>query len=127
MRLAGEFSYSGKLWLNSQSELNFRIFSDHLSRNQGLLGKIIRNPGPYRLYAVMPDFLLCMLRFALAETGSQASSVMVGDREHDVLGALRNNMRTVGVTYGYGSLEELNKAGVHHIADRPQDLLPLLL
>jgi len=52
---------------------------------------------------------------------------MIGDRKHDVLGALNNNMRAIGVTYGYGSLEELKKAGAHEIVDQPEDLLPLLL
>jgi phosphoglycolate phosphatase len=52
---------------------------------------------------------------------------MIGDRKHDVLGALNNNMRAIGVTYGYGSCEELEKAGAHEIVDQPEDLLPLLL
>jgi phosphoglycolate phosphatase len=32
---------------------------------------------------------------------------MVGDRKHDIIGAKNNCMKTIGVTYGYGSLEEL--------------------
>ena len=40
--------------------------------------------------------------------GLQASdSVMIGDRKHDIIGAKNNSMKTIGVTYGYGSLEEL--------------------
>lgn len=68
-----------------------------------------------------------LLRFALLETRSTGASIMIGDRKHDVLGALNNNMRAIGVTYGYGSLEELKKAGAHEIVDQPEDLLPLLL
>lgn len=52
---------------------------------------------------------------------------MVGDREHDIPGALSNEMRAIGVAYGYGSIEELKNAGVHEIAKRPEDLLTLLL
>lgn len=37
--------------------------------------------------------------------------VMVGDREHDVLGAKENGMDCVGVLFGYGSREELEAAG----------------
>ena len=33
--------------------------------------------------------------------------LMVGDREHDVLGARRNGIETIAVEYGYGSDEEL--------------------
>ena len=34
-------------------------------------------------------------------------SVMVGDRKHDILGGKNNSLKTIGVTYGYGSMEEL--------------------
>ncbi len=37
--------------------------------------------------------------------------VMVGDREHDVIGAELNGLPCVGVLYGYGSREELEAAG----------------
>lgn len=37
--------------------------------------------------------------------------VMVGDREHDVIGAKENGIPCVGVLYGYGSEEELLEAG----------------
>ena len=37
--------------------------------------------------------------------------VMVGDREHDVLGAKANGMDSIAVGYGYGSEDELSKAG----------------
>lgn len=35
------------------------------------------------------------------------SSVMVGDRKFDMIGARNNSMKAIGVTYGYGSLQEL--------------------
>jgi phosphoglycolate phosphatase len=34
-------------------------------------------------------------------------SVMIGDRKHDIIGAKNNSLKTIGVTYGFGSLEEL--------------------
>lgn len=36
--------------------------------------------------------------------------MMVGDREHDILGAKRNHIPAIAVTYGYGSAEELEQA-----------------
>ena len=36
---------------------------------------------------------------------------MIGDREFDVIAAARNGIRTVGVTWGYGSRAELEAAG----------------
>lgn len=50
------------------------------------------------------------------------STVMVGDREHDVLGAARRGLPCVGVTYGYGSRAELERAGASALADSPEEL-----
>jgi len=66
-----------------------------------------------------------LLRYALAETRS-TNAVMIGDREHDVIGALNNGMRAIGVTYGYGSREELEKAGATETVSQPEDLLSVL-
>lgn len=49
--------------------------------------------------------------------------LMVGDREHDVLGARANGVRALGVTYGYGSLAELNAAGAVATVDRPGEVV----
>lgn len=55
------------------------------------------------------------------------SIVMVGDREHDVIGAKANGIDSVGVTYGYGSRDELVVAGATHIAESVAGLQELLL
>jgi phosphoglycolate phosphatase len=67
-----------------------------------------------------------LLEHALAVNASVAA-VMVGDREHDVIGALRNNMHIIAVTYGYGTEEELRNAGAEQIASSPADLGALLM
>jgi len=38
-------------------------------------------------------------------------TIMVGDREHDVIGAKNNNIDCIGVGYGYGSKDELIENG----------------
>ena len=53
-------------------------------------------------------------------------AVMIGDREYDVLGAQENGIDTIGVLYGYGSRDELEKAGVMHIAETVDDVYTLL-
>lgn len=50
------------------------------------------------------------------------SVLMVGDREHDVKGARECGIQCIGVTYGYGTREELEKAGAVYIADSVEDL-----
>jgi phosphoglycolate phosphatase len=39
-----------------------------------------------------------------------AHCVMIGDREHDILGARANGVATVAVTWGYGASDELSAA-----------------
>lgn len=54
-----------------------------------------------------------VIAYALETAGLEdpAEAVMVGDREHDVIGARENHMDCVGVLFGYGSREELEAAG----------------
>ena len=51
---------------------------------------------------------------------------MVGDRLHDIQGARENGLNSIGVTFGYGSLEELQQAGATHIAPSFEELARLL-
>ena len=44
---------------------------------------------------------------------------MVGDRRFDVEAARANGVAALGVSYGYGSLEELNACGPRAIVDSP--------
>ena len=49
-----------------------------------------------------------IISYALSEYClSQDRSVMVGDKKHDIIGAKNNCIKSIGVTYGYGSLQEL--------------------
>lgn len=57
----------------------------------------------------------------------QAHCVMVGDRLHDIHGARENSLDSIGVTFGYGSQEELTQAGATHIAHSFEELAQLLL
>ena len=54
-----------------------------------------------------------VIEYALARCGisDRGSVLMVGDREHDVLGAARCGISCLGVLYGYGDRAELESAG----------------
>lgn len=52
--------------------------------------------------------------------------VMVGDRNYDILGAKMFSIETVGVLYGYGSLDEFKEAGADIICEKPEDLLEVI-
>ena len=47
------------------------------------------------------------------------NAVMVGDRAEDVFAAKANGVRSIGVTYGFGSAETLLGAGAWKLADMP--------
>ncbi len=52
--------------------------------------------------------------------------VMVGDRKHDVLGAKKFGIDTIGVLFGYGSRDELSDAGAVYIAENIKDISDIL-
>lgn len=53
--------------------------------------------------------------------------IMIGDREHDIIGAKKNGIHSMGVLYGYGSREELESAGADYIVECVADIGKLLL
>jgi phosphoglycolate phosphatase len=64
----------------------------------------------------------------LSTYGLQArNSLMIGDRKHDIIGAKNNSMRTIGVSYGYGSSEELLSCEPDFIAINCRELEVLLI
>lgn len=64
-----------------------------------------------------------VIKNALTALGaSPCDAVMVGDRKHDVAGAHKNGIKCVGVTYGYGSREELIGSGADMLASSVREL-----
>ena len=69
-----------------------------------------------------------VIRYALDTLGVKAEeSLMVGDREHDVLGAKAVGVSCLGVLWGYGGREELEKAGAAALVDTPADMAELIM
>lgn len=54
-------------------------------------------------------------------------AVMIGDRSHDMIGAARAGLHSLGVLYGYGSREELASAGAAMTAETPGDICSIIL
>ncbi len=52
---------------------------------------------------------------------------MVGDREHDLMGAQKNNIDAIGVTYGFGSYNELKEHNPAYIVNSIDELLKILM
>jgi phosphoglycolate phosphatase len=57
-----------------------------------------------------------------AEGLAADTTVMIGDRATDIAAARANNLRSVGVLWGYGSVEELREAGADLLCASPADL-----
>jgi phosphoglycolate phosphatase len=55
-----------------------------------------------------------------------SETLMVGDRWHDIAAAKSNSISSVGVTYGFGSEEELTKAGADHICHSAAEIVRLV-
>jgi phosphoglycolate phosphatase len=50
------------------------------------------------------------------------STIMIGDRKHDIIGAHNNGIDSIGVAYGYGSEEELRNIKPTHYIKTVQGL-----
>ena len=55
------------------------------------------------------------------------TAVMIGDRSHDILGAEKSGLHSIGVLYGYGSIEELKEAGAEETALHPSDITAIVV
>lgn len=70
----------------------------------------------------LDDKAVLMRHLLHSEGLDPADAVMVGDRKFDCLAASANGVASVGVLWGYGSLEELTEAGAHRICATPETL-----
>ena len=69
-----------------------------------------------------------VIAYALAEGGvtDKSTVIMIGDREHDIIGAKKNGVDSMGVLYGYGSREEFENVGADYIAETVDDIFEIL-
>lgn len=69
-----------------------------------------------------------VIQYALDSCGitDARECLMVGDREHDVIGAKKCGVDCVGVLCGYGSREELCAAGAKYVAESIYDVLKIV-
>lgn len=58
---------------------------------------------------------------------SLADFIMIGDRKYDIVGAKNVGIDSIGVTYGYGSMEEIVAAKPTYIVNDINELLSTLI
>ena len=96
----------------------------------GPTGRILEHFGIRRYF----DSVICasdnkadkeqMIRDSLPEGYGEAW--MVGDRKFDMEGGLKAGIHTLGVTYGYGSEQELTESGAEKLAHTPREIADVL-
>ena len=68
-----------------------------------------------------------VIGYLLENVGPSDQIIMVGDTAFDVIGAAAYDIPTIGVSWGYGSAEDMLRAGAKAIAGSPAQLLDMLL
>ena len=58
---------------------------------------------------------------------SPSKVIMVGDRKYDIIGAKENFVKTIGVSWGYGTKFELEEAKPDYLIKNPEELTKTIL
>ena len=66
--------------------------------------------------AELIEFILSHLKLVPEET------IIVGDRRGDITAGQLNQIRTIGVTYGYGSKQEIINSAPDYVCDSPSEI-----
>ena len=67
-----------------------------------------------------------VIDYLLKETGEAGNRIMVGDTKYDILGAKAHGIPGIGVSWGYGNVEDMIAAGAAAIANSTQELFDIL-
>ena len=68
-----------------------------------------------------------VIKEVLNRAGVYQNAVMVGDRKQDVIGAIKNDIPCIGVSFGFAPDGELEENGALEIADSISEILEILL
>lgn len=70
-----------------------------------------------------------VIEYAIEECNIKdlSKAIMVGDREHDIIGANKAGIDSIGVLYGFGNSDEFNNNGATYIVENISELSSLLV
>ena len=68
-----------------------------------------------------------VIAYLLKQNDTTEKIIMVGDTKFDVLGAKAHGIPTIGVSWGYGKVQEMLDAGAVAIVDSPEQLMQILV
>jgi phosphoglycolate phosphatase len=98
-----------------------RVYAERIIEHFGLT-KYFRSVDGSELDGTRTDKAELIAYILKRESIAATGAVMIGDREHDMIGAVKNQVRGIGVLWGYGSREELEKAGADACIASPKEL-----
>lgn len=67
-----------------------------------------------------------VIAYLLEQSGEAGNMVMVGDTAFDVIGAKAHGIPTIGVSWGYGEVADMEQAGAIAIVHTAEELLTML-
>ena len=67
-----------------------------------------------------------VITYLLSLTGDVGQTVMVGDTAYDVIGAAQHGIPTIGVSWGYGEIADMENAGAIAIANTMEEMVELI-
>ena len=74
-----------------------------------------------------PDNKAELIKSAMFEnTLIPEETVMIGDRKEDILAGKTNEIKTIGVIYGFGSREEITESSPNYICQSPQEIFSVI-
>ena len=126
--------YSGiRELLEKLTDLGYRLFVA-TSKPEEMAVRVLQKFDLYRYFEKVcgatldksRDSKSAVIAHLLTATGKADHAIMVGDTAFDVIGAAEHNISTIGVSWGYGIVEEMKEAGAIAIAHTPDELLFLL-
>lgn len=109
--LAGLHQQGYALWVCTSKP---HVYARRILEHFALLAHFRAVYGP-ELDGTHGDKAELLAHLLLREGIDSAAAVMIGDRMHDIRAARASGVRSLGVTYGFGSLEELTTAGADAI------------
>ena len=67
-----------------------------------------------------------VIEYLLQQNGRADNMIMVGDTKFDVIGAKAHGIPTIGISWGYGEVADMEEAGAVGIANSAEELLEML-
>ncbi len=98
-----------------------KIFAERIIRHFGLAPFFLAVFGP-ELDGRFDDKTELIAHIFLQIACPRQQAVMIGDRASDIVAGKTNGTRTIAVTYGFGSLEELTPTAPDHICHNPAEI-----